>query len=201
MIAVYRQEVRPFSDKQIALLENFAAQAVIATENARLLGELQVRTAELGQRNTEYSERIEHQAGTIEVLKAMSASPGDTQPVFDLIAQQAVRLCNVQQAAVGILDGKMLHLAASSGFDPAVAERIATTFFPRPLGPDLTLGRAIINGRAEHVEDITTDAGHVFGRAFGAFSNVAVPMLRDGKGLSINNRVNVANRVIIATGR
>ena len=137
----------------------------------------------MGQRNTEYSERIEYQAATIEVLKAMSASPGDTQPVFDLIARQAVRLCNVQQAAVGILDGTMLHLAASSGSIRAVAERIATTLFPRPLGPDLTLGRAIINRRAEHVEDITADKGHVFGREFGPFSNVAVPMLRDGKAL------------------
>jgi GAF domain-containing protein/nitrogen-specific signal transduction histidine kinase len=165
------------------LEEQRAERDTALAENAALAEELAARTAELGQRNTEYSERIEYQAATIEVLKAMSASPGDTQPVFDLIARQAVRLCNVQQAAVGILDGTMLHLAASSGFDPAVAERIATTLFPRPLGPDLTLGRAIINRRAEHVEDITADKGHVFGREFGPFSNVAVPMLRDGKAL------------------
>src|ERR1700753_2900100 len=85
---------------------------------AELREELAARTAELGRRNTEYSERIEHQAATIEVLRAMSASPGDTQPIFDLIARQAVRLCNVHQAAVGILDGTMVQLAASSGFDP-----------------------------------------------------------------------------------
>jgi GAF domain-containing protein len=150
---------------------------------AELREELAARTAELGRRNTEYSERIEHQAATIEVLRAMSASPGDTQPIFDLIARQAVRLCNVHQAAVGILDGTMVQLAASSGFDPAVAERIATTLFPRPLGSDFTLGRAIISGRPEQVEDITADSGHTFDRAFGAFSNVAVPMLRDGKAL------------------
>src|SRR5262249_35066008 len=84
-IVTARQEVRPFNDKEIALLQNFADQAVIAMENARLLGELRARTAELAQRNSEYGERIEHQSATIDVLKAMSNSPDDTHPVFDLI--------------------------------------------------------------------------------------------------------------------
>src|SRR5207245_5894462 len=88
-ISAFRDQIRPFSDREIALVENFAAQAVIAIENARLLTELRQRTDELARRNSEYGERIEHQAATIDVLKAMSASPGDPQPVFDLIAQQA----------------------------------------------------------------------------------------------------------------
>ena len=88
-ISANRQEVRPFTDKEIALLENFAAQAVIAMENARLLGELRERTGELAERNAAFAERIDHQAATIDVLKEMSASPGDAQPVFDLICRQA----------------------------------------------------------------------------------------------------------------
>ena len=91
LISIFRQEPGAFTEKQIALLENFAAQAVIAMENARLLGELRERTGELAERNTAFAERIDHQAATIDVLKAMSASPGDAQPVFDLICQQARR--------------------------------------------------------------------------------------------------------------
>src|SRR5262249_22204479 len=83
--AGFRTEVLPFVEKQIALAQNFAAQAVTAMENARLLGELQVRTAELAERNTAFAERIDHQAATIDVLKEMSASPADAQPVFELI--------------------------------------------------------------------------------------------------------------------
>src|SRR5439155_2506019 len=71
--------------REISVLQNFAVQAVIAVENARLLGELRERTEELAARNSAYGERIEHQAATIDVLKAMSGSPGDPQPVFDLL--------------------------------------------------------------------------------------------------------------------
>ena len=109
MISCNRHEVRPFSEKQIALLENFAAQAVIAMENARLLGELRERTDELAARNSEFGERIEHQSATIDVLKAMSASPGDPQPVFDLIVRRARDLCNTATAGLFEFDGELVH--------------------------------------------------------------------------------------------
>ena len=125
----YRTEVRAFSDKQVALLENFAAQAVIAMENARLLGELRERTAELAERNTAFAERIEHQAATIDVLQAMAASPGDPQPVFDLIARRARELCNGALAGLFEVDGDLLQLrASSSSGNDAIALAMAPHF-------------------------------------------------------------------------
>ena len=109
------------------------------SEKAALARELAARTAELAERNTEFDERIEHQSATIDVLKAMSASPGDPQPVFDLIARQAAKLCNVPTAAVATFDGAMIHLATQSGFDAAYADAYVSQF-PRPVGLELLDG-------------------------------------------------------------
>ena len=118
-IAAHRLEVRPFVEHEIALLENFAAQAVIAMENARLLSELQERTAALAERNSEYGERIEQQSATIDVLKVMSASLGDPQPVFNLIVERARVFCGVDHTSLELLVDDMLGLAAYTSVSEA----------------------------------------------------------------------------------
>ena len=119
---VYRQEVRPFSDKQIALVRNFAAQAVIAIENARLLNELRQRTTDLGERTADLTEALEQQTATSEVLQVISSSPGDLQPVFATMLEKAVRLCDATFGDIYRWDGDALRLIASYNTPPAFAD-------------------------------------------------------------------------------
>ncbi|HEY6381967.1 MAG TPA: GAF domain-containing protein, partial [Pseudolabrys sp.] len=109
-IAIYRQEVRPFTDKQVELLSNFAAQAVIAVENTRLLNELRHRTDDL-------TESLEQQTATSEVLSVISSSVADAQPVFEIIARSVARLCGSRFCHVFRFDGKLIHFAATYGYD------------------------------------------------------------------------------------
>jgi GAF domain-containing protein len=104
-IAIFRQEVRPFTDKQIDLVKNFAAQAVIAIENARLLNELRQRTTDLTERTTDLTEALEQQTATSEVLQVISSSPGDLEPVFAAMLENAVRICDAKFGNIHRWDG------------------------------------------------------------------------------------------------
>ena len=184
IIMLSRKRVEPYTDRQIELVRTFADQAVIAIENARLLGELQQRTDELAARNSEFGERIEHQSATIDVLKAMSASPGDPQPVFDLIVRRARDLCNSKQAALFEFDGELVHLRSRVGVEaygkPEVSEAYQRLFPMVPTRGSLSC-RAILDRQIIHVRDMATAPGvSAAVRNIGAKSQISLPLLRDG---------------------
>src|SRR2546430_3573037 len=106
-IDLRRTEARLFTDRQIALLQTFADQAVIAIENVRLFSELEVR-------NRDLTEALEQQTATSEILRVISQSPTDVQPVFDTIAAAVLKLCRGTSANVVTFDGKLLHVAAQA---------------------------------------------------------------------------------------
>src|SRR5215472_11456301 len=124
-ITIYRQEVRPFTDKQIELVQNFAAQAVIAIENARLLHELRQRTDDL-------SESLERQTATSEVLKVISSSPGELQPVFGAILENATRICDAKFGNLWLSEGSTFVIAGTHGAPPEYREFLQS----EPVIPD-----------------------------------------------------------------
>jgi GAF domain-containing protein len=175
-LTFHRREVRPFTEKQIALIETFADQAVIAIENVRLFRELQ-------ERNREVTEALDRQTATAEVLRIISSSPTDVQPVFDAIASSALRLCDGIASFVFRYDGTLIHLAA---FDSAEGVDIEPLRHSFPAPPeDVTLaGRAIRTARLLYIADIENDPDAPpslveFARANGFRSIFAAPMLRD----------------------
>ena len=117
-----RQQVRPFTDKQIELVKNFAAQAVIAIENARLLNELRQRTSDLTERTADLTEALEQQTATSEVLQVISSSPGDLQPVFEAMLANAVRICDAKFGNIHRWDGQAFHLLETHNAPPAYAK-------------------------------------------------------------------------------
>jgi transcriptional regulator with GAF, ATPase, and Fis domain len=133
-ISIFRQEVRQFTDKQVDLLQNFARQAVIAIENTRLLNELRQRTDDL-------SEALEQQTATSEVLRVISSSPGELEPVFQAMLANATRICEAKFATLYLCEGDGFRAVAMHNAPPAFAEARARAGIIHPH-PDTTLARA-----------------------------------------------------------
>jgi GAF domain-containing protein len=176
-ITIYRPEVRPFTQKQIDLLSTFASQAVIAIENVRLFKELQSRNAEI-------TEALEQQTATADILRVISSSPIDVQPVFDAIAENAARLCAASDVVIRRVDGEVLRLVTHKGPIPVVADTLALTRGTIP-------GCAVIERRTIHIHD--TQEAHARGeypegtplqRGAGDRTFLAVPLVRDNVALA-----------------
>jgi adenylate cyclase len=181
VIEIYRQEVRPFTDKQIALVQNFAAQAVIAIENARLLNELRQRTDDL-------SEALEQQTATSEVLKVISSSPGELGLVFQAMLERAVRICGAKFGNLLLVEGDAFRHVALHGAPQAYLEkrRREPVIRARP-GSDLDRVRRtkqIVQVADMKMEDAATPA---IIELAGARTLLSVPMLNDNELVGVIN--------------
>src|SRR5262245_35524438 len=183
-IVIYRQEVRPFTQKQVELLTNFAAQAVIAIENTRLLNELRQRTSDLG-------EAPEQQTATSQVLEVISSSPGELEPVFTALLDNAVRLCGAKFGLLYLCEGDVFRIGGAHNVPPALVEiRKRGPFRPIPGGP---VSEAARTKRPAQAADLAATSAYaerhpqsVAAVELGGVRSVlAVPMLKDGEPLGV----------------
>src|SRR5262245_21247304 len=177
-----RTLVRPFTDKQIELVETFADQAMIAIENVRLFDEVQPRTREL-------SESLERQTATSEVLQVVSSSPGELKPVFDAMLRNAVRICGAKYGMLSLCQGEEARSVARYGVEPAVVEKLQGKL--RRPAPNTAAGRLMRTKTAVHIPDVRTEpgffdtppgfAGPQLAIHAGARTLLAVPMLNESE--------------------
>src|SRR3984893_15007366 len=165
VIIIFRKEVRRFTDKQIDLVANFAAQAVIAIENVRLLNELR--------------ESLQQQTATADVLKVISRSRFELQPVFNTVLDNAVRLCEAERSFIFLFDGKVLRAAASYNTSPELREFIERN--PVAPGRHSAAARAALERRTVHIPDVQADPEFTWGvgQVEPLRTLLGVPMLKD----------------------
>ena len=194
----HRDEVQPFTDRQIELVETFADQAVIAIENARLFGELEQRNADLQESNRQVRQALEHQTAMGEMLRVIASSSTDAQPVLNAIAVSAARLCEARDALIlQVIDNQIVPVANHGRIGERLAERAAAlypTYGGMPTFPfdrSWVAGRAAVDQQTIHIHDLASESETEFARgrasaqSIGHHTSLATPLLREGRAIGV----------------